>query len=75
MMNFLLACIHLDPIAIVKTGGYLGIGFGSKMDNALFKRTDSRFFKQEYLERTERFYQKYGGHTVMLTRFVPLDSF
>jgi len=38
----------------------------------IFKRKDSRFFKQEYLKRTERFYQKYGGRAVVLARFVPI---
>ena len=27
MINFILACIHLDPLAIVKTGGYIGLAF------------------------------------------------
>ncbi|OGG78634.1 hypothetical protein A3A36_00065 [Candidatus Kaiserbacteria bacterium RIFCSPLOWO2_01_FULL_52_12b] len=37
-----------------------------------FKRKDSFFFKQEYLKRTELFYQKYGGRAVVLARFVPI---
>ena len=31
-----------------------------------------RFLKQEYLERTHRFYEKYGGKTIILARFVPI---
>ncbi len=27
MLDFLLACIHLDPLAIVRAGGYIGVGF------------------------------------------------
>jgi membrane-associated protein len=31
-----------------------------------------RFLKREYLERTQRFYEKYGGKTIILARFVPI---
>ena len=31
-----------------------------------------RFLKREYLERTHRFYEKYGGKTIILARFVPI---
>jgi len=33
---------------------------------------DSRIFKRKYLERTHRFYEKYGGKTIIFARFVPI---
>lgn len=33
---------------------------------------ESRFLKKEYLERTHRFYEKYGGKTIVIARFVPI---
>ena len=33
---------------------------------------NSRIFKRAYLERTERFYEKYGGKTIIFARFVPI---
>jgi len=127
MLDFITACIQLDPISIIKTGSYLGIAFiifaesgllfgiflpgdsllfaagllsaggflafgplvfvvvvsaivgdsvgywfGANVGVNFFKRKDSFFFKQEYLKRTERFYQTYGGRAVVLARFVPI---
>ena len=127
MLDFLSACANLNPVAIIQTGGYIGIAvvifaesgllfgiffpgdsllfaagllsgagilhlaplitfvviaailgdsvgywFGANVGTNFFKRKDSRFFKQEYLKRTEQFYQKYGGRAVVLARFVPI---
>ena len=127
MLNFFIACIHLDPMAIIKTGGYLGLAllvfaesglligiflpgdsllfvagllaaggflafgpltlivvvaailgdsvgywFGANIGDNLFKRKDSRFFKQAYVMRTQNFFTTYGGRAIVLARFVPI---
>ena len=127
MLNFFIACIHLDPMAIIKTGGYLGLAllvfaesglligiflpgdsllfvagllaaggflafgplalivvvaailgdsvgywFGASIGDNLFKRKDSRFFKQAYVTRTQDFFATYGGRAIILARFVPI---
>ena len=35
-------------------------------------REQSRWFRRDYLERTHRFYERYGGMTIVLTRFLPI---
>jgi len=38
----------------------------------VFAKEKSRVFKKEYLERTHRFYEKYGAETIIIARFVPI---
>lgn len=46
----------------------IGKYFGAK----LFANPNSKIFKQEYLHKTHAFYEKYGGKTIILARFVPI---
>ncbi|HQT83159.1 MAG TPA: VTT domain-containing protein [Candidatus Paceibacterota bacterium] len=127
MSAFFSAVLHLDPVAIVQTGSYLGISliifaesglligilfpgdsllfasgllaangilavgplafavvvaailgdslgywFGARFGIGFFEREESFFFKREYVQRTERFYERYGGRAIVLARFVPV---
>ena len=53
-------------------GDQVGYVFGKRVGPALFRRPDSRFFKQEYVERTEDFFEDHGPKTIVLARFVPV---
>jgi len=44
---------------------------GRKVGPRVFKE-DVRWLKREYLERTHRFYEKHGGKTIVLARFIPI---
>lgn len=46
----------------------IGHYFGKK----LFSKPDSKIFKQSHLEKTHHFFQKYGGKTIIIARFVPI---
>ncbi len=37
----------------------------------MFNRPDSRFFKREHIDETYRYFDRYGGGTVIVARFVP----
>jgi membrane-associated protein len=56
--------------AIVGDGvGYL---LGKQAGPHVFNRPDSRFFKRQHLIRTQEFYDKHGGKTIIYARFVPI---
>lgn len=49
--------------------GYL---IGRRYGPSVFRRQDSRFFRPEYVERTQAFFARYGGLALILARFVPV---
>jgi membrane-associated protein len=53
-------------------GDWCGYLLGRRAGPAIFNRPDSRFFKQEYLQRTNAFYTKHGGKTIIYAKFVPV---
>jgi membrane-associated protein len=69
-LDIRLVIVVLSAAALLgdSTGYLLGRQTGSR----IFSRPDSRFFKQEYVTRTRGFYEKYGGKTIIMARFVPI---
>lgn len=59
-------------IAACLTGDWCGYLLGRRAGPAIFNRPDSRFFKQEHLQRTQAFYEKHGGKTIIYAKFVPI---
>lgn len=53
-------------------GDQVGYGIGKKVGPALFRKPDSKIFKQDYVDRTEAFFVKHGPKTIILARFVPV---
>lgn len=53
-------------------GNSTGYLFGHRVGRRLFKRKDSRFFRKEYLQKAEEFYEKHGSKTIILAMFVPI---
>lgn len=52
-------------------GDSVGYAFGNKVGRKLYDRPNSRLFKKTHLEAAEKFYNKYGGKTVVFARFIP----
>ena len=53
-------------------GDTVNYWIGAKIGPRAFKREDARFLKKKYLDETHTFYEKYGGATIILARFVPI---
>jgi membrane-associated protein len=53
-------------------GDQIGYWIGRVAGVAIYKREDSFFFKRRHLQRAHDFYEKYGGKTIILARFVPI---
>jgi membrane-associated protein len=53
-------------------GGEVGYYIGHKGGPAIFERKESGLFSRKNVERTNAFFAKYGGLTVILARFVPI---
>ena len=69
VLNVGLLWLTLAVACIV--GDTVNYHVGSLMGKKVF-REDSRWFKKEYLKKTELFYEKYGRKTIILARFIPI---
>jgi len=63
-------CVLLVVASIA--GDQSGYFLGHRTGFRIFKRPDSRFFKQEYVKQTQDFYHKHGGKTLIYAKFVPI---
>jgi len=60
--------IFIAAFAGDQTGYLIGRTAGPKV----FSRPESRLFKQEYVDKTYAYFDRYGGRTIILARFVPI---
>ena len=69
-LNIHIILLILLTAAIV--GDAVNFMIGKYFGEKLFSNPNSKIFKQEYLSKTHAFYEKYGGKTIILARFVPI---
>jgi membrane-associated protein len=69
-MNVHLLSILLLLAAVL--GDSLNYAIGHYIGPKVFKYEDSWFFKKAHVERTHRFFERHGGKTIVLARFVPI---
>jgi membrane-associated protein len=67
-LGWLVVLLSVAAIA----GDTLNYWIGRTIGPKVFHRTDSRFLNREYLDRTHRFYEKHGGKTIIIARFMPI---
>ena len=63
--------LTIVPLCAI-VGDQIGYWIGRKAGQALYRREDSLVFRRRHLDRAHQFYEKYGGKTVILARFVPI---
>jgi len=63
-------CLLLAVAAFL--GNLCGYWIGAKAGPALFNKPESKFFKQEYVDKTHAFFERYGAPAIILGRFVPI---
>lgn len=65
-----LLCLILFAAAFA--GDQTAYVIGRKFGPRIFDRPDSRFFKRKYIDQTNAYFDKYGGRTIVIARFVPI---
>jgi membrane-associated protein len=69
-LNIVVLNVLLMAMAVL--GDATGYLIGKKLGPALFRREDSLLFKKKHLIATREFYEKHGGKTIIIARFIPV---
>ena len=67
-VKLLTISLSIAAIAGDTVNYWIGYFVGPKV----FSKEKSRFFNRDYLDRTHRFYERYGGKTIIIARFIPI---
>jgi membrane-associated protein len=67
-VHVLVLCLILAAVL----GNSVNYAVGRWIGPRVFRFEDSWLFRRAYLERTHRYFEKYGGRTIVITRFVPI---
>ena len=53
-------------------GDQVGYQIGKASGPRVFNRPNSRFFRQEYVDKTHEYFERFGGRTIIIARFIPV---
>ena len=67
-----IAMVVLGCFVFAVLGDQVGYTIGQRLGPRLFRKPDSKLFRQEYVERTKEFFEKHGPKTIVIARFVPI---
>lgn len=67
-----LPLLLISVIAAAIIGDNVGYSIGRRSGPRLFRKKDGLFFRREYIDQAEKFYEKHGGKTIILARFIPI---
>lgn len=71
-IHFNIWVVLIGVFVAAVAGDQVGYMFGRRAGPALFRRPDSRLFKQENLQKAEAFFEHHGPRAIVLARFVPV---
>ena len=68
--------VHIAPMILILAGASMlgdasGFVLGRTLGLSLFQK-NSKLFRREYLDRTQAFYERHGGKTIIYAKFVPI---
>lgn len=72
-----LGALHIEALLILLciaaiAGDSVNYSIGHFIGPKVFSYEDSRFFKKKYLVKTHEFYERHGGKTIVIARFMPI---
>jgi membrane-associated protein len=70
--DFNIVTLNATLIAAAILGDATGYWIGRRTGRALYSRPDSLLFRREHLRITHEFYEKHGGKTIVIARFMPI---
>jgi len=69
---FPIAFLMIGCVVAAIVGDSVGYAFGNRVGKKIFTRDHSFFFQKKHLQRARDFYEKYGGKTIVMSRFLPV---
>ena len=67
-----LVVVLIGVFVAAAIGAQVGYLIGRTAGPALFRKPDSRLFKQEYVDKAQHYFDRYGTKTIVLARFIPI---
>lgn len=64
--------VYISLLVAAILGDTVNYWIGHHMGPRVFSKKDSKIFNRAYLDKTEAFYEKYGGKTIIIARFLPI---
>jgi membrane-associated protein len=69
-LNIVLLWLILGMAAVI--GDSVNYMIGKTIGSRLYQKNNLKFIKKEYLDKTREFYERHGGKTIIIARFIPI---
>lgn len=69
-LNIVLLLLILGMAAVI--GDSVNYMIGKTIGSRMYQKNNLKFIKKEYLDKTREFYERHGGKTIIIARFIPI---